>query len=572
MKKSFYIVSVLYLLLPITVWADSGSVLRQYKDTSILTPGKSQPEKVEFEDNQEKAQERDRSVIKGTAVHIENINVVGNTTLTPDKLHQVLAPYTGRPLATEDIHSAANALMQATRANGSFVAKVYILPQDIVDNTITFNVIEGHLAKDGIVLGKTSDRVNDSVLLNQLAHTLKPGSVITSDKYERAIYLTNDLPGIKSTENLIFPAEQVGEAGFEFIPEDERLVAGNLYYDNFGSYYTGRNRWGATMELNSPSGHAEKITAAANISDYGTVYGNLDANLVLYPNGLRGGASFGYLDYKTEDTDNDLRGSALDGSVYLRYPIIRSRLTNLYSELHYTYSDLKDENDLSTITDRTLNVGSLQIFGDMSDSFFGGGVITARIEGYAGDVNLDDYQPFKEYDALYADTQGSFSRATLNLTRLQHLIGDLQAYLAFNGQIASGNMDPAQAISFGGPYDFPGYHAGEIFGDEGWMVHTDLRYNITSPPWKGDMQLSVFYDYGWIESHTVAIVDGFSVPGSVDNSYHLQSTGFGFSQTWEHFMLHAAIGWQLDNEIPDELLDDGGDNNYQGWVQLAYLF
>ena len=194
------------------------------------------------------------------------------------------------------------------------------------------------------------------------------------------------------------------------------------------------------------------------------------------------------------------------------------------------------------------------------------------MEAYVGDVNLDDYQPFKEYDAQYADTQGGFSRATWSLTRLQHLIGKLQTYVAFNGQIASKNMDPSQSLAFGGPFDFPGYHAGEISGDEGWMIHTDLRYTFNTVPWQGALQLSVFYDYGSLTSHTVAIVDGFAVPGSKDRTFTMQSAGFGFSQTWEHFTLQGVLGWQLDNEIPDELLDDGGDNDFQGWIHLVYSF
>ena len=571
-KASLGYLAICLLTSPaVAMAADAGSTLRQYKDTTILSPGKQRPEEIRYEDGSGKLQETVPPAVLDPAVHIESIHVVGNTILSPEELHATLAPWTGRPLATEDIHAAADALMQAIRAAGAFTAKVYILPQDIIDNTVVFNVIEGHLAEDGIVLGRSSKRVSDEVLKSQLVHTLKPGSVITADKYERAIYLTNDLPGIKGTENLLFPGENVGEAGFEVTPEDENLITGNLYYDNFGSYFTGRNRLGTTLSLNSPTGHAEMITAGVNVSDEGTAFGYMDANMPLYPNGLRGGVNIDYLDYKTDETD-DLRGTGFDGSAYVQYPVIRSRLTNLYTQLQYTYTALEDENDLATITDRTLHVGSLHLYGDHADSWLGGGVTSARVEGHAGNVDLSDYQPFEEYDADHADTQGGFSRATLYVDRLQHLIGNLQTYLAFNGQVASKNLDPSQSISFGGPYDFPGYHAGELFGDEGWMLHADLRYTFNDLPWQGDLQISAFYDYGWIRTHTVAIVDGFAVPGAVDTSYYLQSAGFGLSQIWEHFTLQGILGWQVDNEIPDNLLDDNGDNDFQGWIHLVYTF
>ena len=562
---------LLVLLLPPTLaFADSGSTLRTYKDATILEPGKQQPEEMQIIP-EPTSQEVIKPVVDGPTIHIANINVVGNTILSTEELNEVLQPYLNRHLTTQQVHAAADALMQAIREKGAFAAKVYILPQDVVDNMLTFNVIEGHLAQDGIVLGRPSKRVKDTVLTDQLEHTLMPGSNITADKYERAIYLTNDLPGIAGSENLLFPAENVGEAGFELIPEDEGLFTGNIYYDNFGSTFTGRNRWGATLSVNSPFGYAEQLTTGANISDEGTLFSYIDINAPLYSNGLRGGGSIDYLDYST-DQENDLRGTAFDGSLYLRYPIIRSRLNNLYSELNYTYSALKDENDLTAITDRKLHVGSLHIYGDISDSFLGGGSTTYRMEGYVGNVDLDGYQAYKEYDALHANTQGGFSRATVNLARLQHLFGNFQGYLAFTGQIASGYMDSSQSISFGGPYSFPGYHAGEIFGDEGWMTHIDLRYNIKAPLWKGSMQISAFYDYGHISTHTVAITNGFPVPGAYERTFTLQSAGFGLIQNWEHFTLQAVVGWQLSNEIPDELLDDEGDDSFQGWIHLDYHF
>lgn len=572
MKKALAPCLAVSLLLPATALADSGTILRQYKDSTVLAPGKKSPEEIKYEE--EVAQPEPQATPtddEGTAVLINNIHVVGNTVLSDMVLHEVVSPYTGRELTTAEIHAGADSLMAAIRKAGAFAAKVYILSQDIVDHTLTFNVIEGHLAEDGVGLGRSSERVNDDVIRNQLVHTLKPGSVITADKYERAIYLTNDLPGIRGSQNLLYPGENTGEAGFETVVADESLLTGNLYYDNFGSYTTGQHRWGTMLKLNSPTGHAEQITGGANVSNYGTVFGYLDANMLLYPNGLRGGASIDYLDYRT-DEDNDFRGNAFDGSLYLRYPIIRARLTNLYTEVNYTYTDLKDENDNTTITDRSLHVGSLQIYGDVSDGALGGGVTQARVEGYAGSVDLDDYQPFADYDAEHADTQGGFARATLNISRLQHLIDKLQIFLEFNGQLASKNMDPSQSISFGGPFDFPGYHVGEMSGDEGWMIHTDLRYTFDVVPWQGALQVSVFYDYGSITTHTVAIVDGFAVPGAEDRTYDMQSAGFGLSQTWQHFTLQGVLGWQLDNEIPDVLLDDGGDNDFQGWVHLVYSF
>jgi len=58
-------------------------------------------------------------VLEGPTVHVEAINVVGNTTLSEEALHEVLAPYIGRPLSTTEIHRAADDLMRAIRTAGA---------------------------------------------------------------------------------------------------------------------------------------------------------------------------------------------------------------------------------------------------------------------------------------------------------------------------------------------------------------------------------------------------------------------------------------------------------------------
>ena len=386
----------------LSAFADSGSTLRIYKESTVLEQGKTRPAEIQYQKSGTKpASVKDASA--GSEVFIKDIRVVGSTSLSPAEVDKALAPYKGRYLTTAEIHEAADALMQALRGAGLFAAKVYIPPQNIVDGALTFRVIEGNLARDGISPKSSSRRVNDDVILGQLRHTLEPGSVITSGRYERAIYLNNDLPGIKGTKNILLPAEKVGEAAFQVTPEDKPLVTGDLYFDNFGSDYTGRNRGGMTLNFNSPTGHAEMLSAGGNVSNLGTVYGYLDASLLLYPNGLRGGFTLDLLEYKTDQTGN-LRGSGTDATIYFHYPVIRSRLKNLYAQIQYTYTVLLDKDDLTTITDRTLNVFGLTLHGEVMDSLFGGGVTTFRIEGVVGNVDLGNYRPFEEYDKEHADT------------------------------------------------------------------------------------------------------------------------------------------------------------------------
>lgn len=61
------------------------------------------------------------------------------------------------------------------------------------------------------------------------------------------------------------------------------------------------------------------------------------------------------------------------------------------------------------------------------------------------------------------------------------------------------------------------------------------------------------------------------MPGSEQQSYTLQSAGLGFSQTWTQLRLLGAVGWPIDNEIPDQLLDEDA-SGMRGWLQLVYSY
>ncbi len=504
------------------------------------------------------------------AIYIERILVDGNTTLDAQDLRSIVRPYEGRSLTGADIVSVTNAITKSVRVAGSFAAKVIIAqPEQISDGVLRLQVLEGLLPAGGVTLGRSSERVDDGVLLSQLSNTLKPRTVLNAGDVERAVLLTNDLPGISGSENVVYPGPNTGEAGFELFPHDEKLVTGEAYLDSFGSSVTGRYRVGGLVNLNSPTGNAERLTLNASLTDEGTTHVILDANIRLGASGLRGGIGVSHLDYKT-DEPGDQRGTSFEFTSYLHYPFIRSRAVNLYGEARYSYTTHIDESDAGNITDRVLNVGNVGLHGDMHDGFLGGGTTSFETTAIFGNVDLDGNPVRKLEDAQTANTQGSFTSGTFSLSRLQHITGGLQSYVFVRGQISSKPLDSSRAISFGGPFEFPGYSSGEVFGDEGAMIHADLRYNVPTRVAGGNLQLSAFIEHGWIESHVIEVIGGIPTPGVDVKSYHLQTAGIGLSQQWDNVALQGVIGWQVDNEIPVALLD--GDNSTQAWVHLVYRF
>ena len=499
---------------------------------------------------------------------IDNYRVTGISQLTEKEVREVLTPYLQGEPHYGDYVIAAHVLEDSLRMAGAFAARVYV-NQDEKEHTV-FQVFEGQLAEQGVALDGSASRVDDEVIVRQLEEILEPGSAITGAKYERAILLTNDLPGLAGSVATLYPAEKVGEASFELHPVDGQLFNGHVYADNFGSYNTGQNRLGTSLDINSPMGLGDKISLGGNVSDEGTVFVYLDGSIPVMIPGLRFGFTFDALDYKT-NLPMGVRGDSQHASAYLHYPFIRSRQLNVYSEFRIGRASMEDKNDISIITDRKVDLASIRLYGDRADYLLGGGVSKFDVEVVTGDLDLSGFADYEQEDAQTAKTAGSFSRMAVTLSRLQHITGPWQSYLEVAGQLASKRLDASQSIAFGGPHSFQGYHSGDVLGDEGWRLHGDIRYNVPNSVFGGEQQWSVFYGYGRLSTHAKAIVAGIITPGIDEVSYTMQSAGFGFSQNWKAVQLQGVIGWQVNNEIPDALLDKG-DANVLGWLHLVYNF
>lgn len=255
---------------------------------------------------------------------------------------------------------------------------------------------------------------------------------------------------------------------------------------------------------------------------------SLDASLPVADNSLRAGLLLDLLDYRTDETRNP-RGNAHEIQAHVSYPIIRARRTNLFGEVRAGREDMRDEDDASPITDRYVESAQVVLRGNHLDGVLGGATNDFRLEGTMGYLDLGGYEPYRREDAQSARTDGDFSRFAWNVSRLQHLAGPWQCYVEISGQIASKRLDSSQSISFGGPYDFAGYHSGEILGDEGHRLHIDLRYNAPTRLWNGQTQVSVFYAIGTITTHAKEFVGNTIVPGIDDRRYTLQSVGLALS-------------------------------------------
>jgi len=115
--------------------------------------------------------------------------------------------------------------------------------------------------KYGAVTVKNESLVRDDYLQGVIDHALASSPAIHKDPLERAMLLTSDLAGAGTPSIAIGPGRQPETSDFTFTAPGTRRFDGYLLGDNFGSPYTGRNRLSGGLNVNSPLGYGDRLSA-----------------------------------------------------------------------------------------------------------------------------------------------------------------------------------------------------------------------------------------------------------------------------------------------------------------------
>lgn len=552
---------------------NSGSLYRDVRDDSLRrVPQRDAAEAV--------VETPDAAPVPAVKLAVTHFVVFGNTALSEEDLSTLLEPYSQRTLSTVQLEAVMAALRDAYRNQGLFAAQVYLPPQSVQDGIVTLHVFEGSLEEGGVELINEGQNVRSSVISAILEENLATGELMRTEEFERSILLVDDLPGVTS-HSVIYPGTEPGEARFLLRAEDTPQFTGNIDVDNFGNYYTGEERLGATLYVNSPTRSGDQLTFRAVTSGSDSNYVYAEYSIPVTGSGLRLGGSADYLDYDLGEELDDLEadGDAYSVRLFSAYPFVRARHSNLTGRVDYAYLDLNDDDGIigEFESERNLHTITTSVYGDYDHDFWANGVTYYDVGFTGGSVDVDGGDAFVAFDDENIGIDGNFVRLNADLSRLQHLAGNWSAFGRIAGQWASSNLDSSQKFFLGGPFSMPGYPVGEISGDYGANVQTDVRYDVRNIPWDGDLQLSLFYSAGWARLYEDPWNNWQGVNPIISNNLTLSSWGLAATQTWPSgIVLRSSIGRQIgDNDGRNPVTGDDtdqSDDDYRAWFQLIYYF
>jgi hemolysin activation/secretion protein len=494
----------------------------------------------------------------GVVITVTQFRFAGNTLISSDKLAPVVAEFLNRPLDFSQLQAAAMAVANAYREAG-WIVRAYLPQQDIQGGIVTIQIVEAVFGK--LIPEGGSQRVDQSAVLSRFAAQQKSGEPLNADALDRSLLLADDLPGVTVAGSLRAGSRE-GETDLALKLADEPLIVGEVGLDNTGSRSTGSDRLTVNLGLNSPFGLGDQLSGNL-IHSRGSDYLRLGYSLPVGADGWRVGINASQLDYKlvaAEFKALNAKGESTSVGLDASYPIIRSRLKNLFLNLAYDHKTFDNEANAATSSRYRVDNVTLGLVGNLFDQFGGGGANSASLALTRGDVELGTLDPSED-----ARIEGGFTKLRYSLTRQQVITPDLSLFAAYSGQWTNDDLDSSERFYLGGANGVRAYPANEGGGAKGRMLNLELRWKLPE-----GFTATAFYDWGRV---TQTLDD--PVP-PVPNTYSLK--GHGLSLGWQApFGLNLKATWaRRDGSNPNPTAtgrdQDGSLDRNRWWFTASLPF
>ncbi len=564
LQKSFYLTMLVTLSaasVALGAPPDAGQLLREQQPQRQLP---TQFPRVEGE------KEKAPLVDTGVRVAVKAFKFTGYEGLADEsELQALVAGSVGKSLTFGELQALAAKVSSYLKDRGWFLARAYLPKQDVTSGIIEIAVIQGKSDGNLVIKRDNSARIREERVRSIAGHAIRPGQPLNEQCLERSVLLINDLPGVAARASMA-AGSTPGTTVVQVAVSEGPLLSGTIFGDNLGNRYTGSWRGSGMLNVNDPFRYGDQISLLLTGAE-GFTQGRAAYSFPLTTTGLKGNLAYTGMRYELIDDLAPLKaeGQSHTADAGISYPLLRSRTANVNTSLGYEFKYLTDSAFDVDLRDKKLHSGTIGFNGDKYDTLLGGGYTTWNAGVTTGSLDEDIA------DIAITKTEGSYTRFNLGLARLQRLAERVSINLSWSAQFALDNLDTSEKFNLGGPYGVRAYPVGEASGDEGQLFNVDLRYDVPLPLKCGSLQLSGFYDAGYITLHKEVWVN--SIATATDkNNYWLQGGGVGLAYVYNSiFSLKTSwahtIGDNPGRSTSDQDADGRHDDN-RFWLQGMIYF
>lgn len=529
---------------------DAGQTSRELQQQPELIPPQT-PEPLPLEsDTVPKSGTSDQVRINVKAIHVS-----GSSVYTASDLEALVADLVGGERSLADLDAGAARITAFYRAHGYLVARAYLPAQDIKEGVVTISVLEGRVGEQRI---NNRSRLSDERASSYLSG-IKSGEALLAKSANRALLLLNDTPGVGSAKAALQPGASVGTSDLIVELTPSAPYAANVDLDNYGNRYTGENRLGAGLALNSPLHFGDQLSLSALVSDQHLTYLRIGYQIPVGGNGVRLGAAYSDSRYRLGKEFAMLKahGSAASSSLYAMYPFIRGQAANLTGIATWERKKLNDSTDAPvTGSDKQVELVNLGLAGNRQDTLGGGGITSFDLTLVSGNLDMDAASLASDQSS--AKSNGSFIWVGYDIKRLQHLTAVDTLSFALSGQLASKNLNTSEKFYLGGAHSIRAYPQGEVSGDEGYCANLELRHGYAAT-----LQTLLFYDAGSVKINLNPYIAGIA------NTRFIAGAGVGVNALLAGMQLKASLAWRTSGGDPTS---DPSRRNPRLWLMAGKQF
>ena len=397
---------------------------------------------------------------------VKKIEVKGNTLIDYAILSPVLETGDGMEVTLGILHLIAQEISALYAMNGYILTRAYVPEQEIENGIVTIQVVEGKLGKIEVSGNKRFEREE---ILARL-QPLQDNPALKESTLEKYLLGLNAILGLE-VKAVLKPGEVFGTSDLTLKVEDSRSYRIAFDADNFGSRFTGEQRYGLTGEIGSLLRLGDSLYLRGVKSDQDQVYINPSYTIPIGPYGTAATLSYTFADFDLSGDLSVLNAGGLANifTLDVSHTLVRTRSSEFYLSLGGEIRNF--ENDLagSLSSDDKLRDAYLAAGGFFKDPLRARTFYTLRLQQGFSESDVSD-----PLNSRFLG-RGDVFIPSFDFTRYQStFIGNTYLTIKTRGQVASKRVLAPDLFAIGGFGTVRGYPLAEAAGDNGFYVSTEL--------------------------------------------------------------------------------------------------
>jgi hemolysin activation/secretion protein len=397
---------------------------------------------------------------------VKEFKVTGNTLIDDATLAPILEVGDGLEVTLGILHLIAQEINSEYATRGYVLTRAYVPEQEIENGIVTIQVVEGRLGKIEV---NGNERFKEEDIQARL-QPLRGDPAFKESTLEKYLLGLNAIQGLK-VKAILKPGEEFGTSDLSLQTKESRTYRIAFDADNFGSRFTGEQRYGLTGEVGSLYVLGDRLSVRGVKSNGDQNFISPSYSIPIGPYGTTFSLSYIFTEFNLggELAVLNAGGRARIFTMDVTHLLFQTRSSEFYVSLGGEIRDFENELAGASSSDDKLRDAYLAAGGFFKDS------LRARTF-----YNLRLQQGFSESDVsdpLNSRFQGRGDAlvSSFDITRYQSaFLGKTYLMMVAKGQIVSKRVLSPNQFAIGGFGSVRGYPLAEAAGDNGYFVSAEL--------------------------------------------------------------------------------------------------